>query len=452
VFETVVRRNVIGTSLTMMLALVALLMPTAASARPGEVTRFPLPAGSEPQGIAVGPEGNLWFANTGSNAIGRVTISGEVREYPLPIPASRPFQITAGPDGNLWFTESGAQRIGRISPAGQITEFPIPEGGCCRTWGITAGPDGNVWFTVADMFGAVGRVSPDGSMTLFRLGAEGRGIVAGPDGNLWVAAVGYVREEPTVGFIARVTPDGSITRFGMPAPHAAMRPSAIATGPEGMLWFVGDGIGRVDTEGRVTVLDVPVPGELDGIVAGPDGNLWFGTAGPSPRGAGVGRVTPTGLTSLFPVAYGSRGVAVGPEGDIWFTEWAGHAVGRIVPGLAGLEISTWRAAVRRGRTRLPIACSGGPAGSHCRGQVSLVRTVGRRAPDGSRLPPRTIVLARASYDLVSGRRGSVRMRLSRRGRALLRRNQSVFEAVARATSGQGARQGLSLVPLARNPA
>ena len=37
--------------------------------------------------------------------------------------------LTAGPDGNLWFTTvafTDRNKIGRITPSGQITEFPIP--------------------------------------------------------------------------------------------------------------------------------------------------------------------------------------------------------------------------------------------------------------------------------------------------------------------------------------
>jgi streptogramin lyase len=48
---------------------------------------------------------------------------GSITEFSLPF-GSAPFGITAGPDGNLWFTESG--KIGRITPSGTITEFSLP--------------------------------------------------------------------------------------------------------------------------------------------------------------------------------------------------------------------------------------------------------------------------------------------------------------------------------------
>src|SRR5947209_20448477 len=59
-----------------------------------------------------------------------------------------PVGITAGPDGNLWFTESGRDTIGRMSPAGIITEFSLPSLPTAKRdlVSITAGPDGNLWF------------------------------------------------------------------------------------------------------------------------------------------------------------------------------------------------------------------------------------------------------------------------------------------------------------------
>jgi hypothetical protein len=79
---------------------------------------------------------------------GRQLLAGVVAEYPVPTPNSEPFGIAAGPDGALWFTESGADKIGRITTAGAVTEFPIPTAGS-DPFGIAAGPDGNLWFTEA---------------------------------------------------------------------------------------------------------------------------------------------------------------------------------------------------------------------------------------------------------------------------------------------------------------
>lgn len=85
--------------------------------------------------------------HTPKNAIGRITPTGEVTEYPVNL--GPPTGITSGPDGNMWFT--AGNKIGKISLVGAITEYPLPDGGsggdAFSGEGIAAGPDGNVWFT-----------------------------------------------------------------------------------------------------------------------------------------------------------------------------------------------------------------------------------------------------------------------------------------------------------------
>src|SRR5262250_830471 len=50
-----------------------------------------------------------------------------VTEFPIPDTVTpRPEGITRGPDGNLWFAETLADRIGRITPAGVVTQFSLP--------------------------------------------------------------------------------------------------------------------------------------------------------------------------------------------------------------------------------------------------------------------------------------------------------------------------------------
>ena len=66
------------------------------------------------------------FAAPGDNAIGRITLStGGQQAYPLPATGSNPALITAGADGNLWFTETATDTIGRITTSGKVTEFTL---------------------------------------------------------------------------------------------------------------------------------------------------------------------------------------------------------------------------------------------------------------------------------------------------------------------------------------
>jgi virginiamycin B lyase len=70
-------------------------------------------------------------------------------------------------------------------------------------------------------------------------------------------------------------------------------PLSLTSGPDGNLWFAGEGagpsgnggipggVGSIDPgSGDITRFATPTPisgigGTLDGITAGPDGNLWF---------------------------------------------------------------------------------------------------------------------------------------------------------------------------------
>jgi virginiamycin B lyase len=62
------------------------------------------PSPNAPVAIISGPDGALWFTNTGPN-IGRITTTGAITFYPLPNPGASPGNIVVGPDGALGFPE-----------------------------------------------------------------------------------------------------------------------------------------------------------------------------------------------------------------------------------------------------------------------------------------------------------------------------------------------------------
>lgn len=69
--------------------------------------------------IGVGPDRALYFGEGSADKLGRITTSGVYTEYTPPTAGSYPNQAIAGPDGTVWFTESGTGKIGRmlIDPA-----------------------------------------------------------------------------------------------------------------------------------------------------------------------------------------------------------------------------------------------------------------------------------------------------------------------------------------------
>jgi streptogramin lyase len=129
-----------------------------------------------PSSIITGPDGNLWFADSGYSEIVRVTVTPVTRTV---FPFAVPTELAAGPDGNIWITSNGRQSITRMTPGGASTEFGLPMDRA-RPLGIVAGPDGNLWFTDPGT-GGIGRITPEGVVTEFTSGSHGasRAILPG---------------------------------------------------------------------------------------------------------------------------------------------------------------------------------------------------------------------------------------------------------------------------------
>lgn len=158
----------------------------------GVITEFPIPTpDSGPRALAAGPDGNIWFSEFNASKIGRITPEGMITEFPLPRPNSGPGDITAGADGNMWFVELSGQmdgrkidgnRVARITMTGEVTEFPIPSQ-TGSPINIAVGPDRNVWFTKGNL---LGQVTPAGGITEWTIAKPGApagatGLTAGSD-------------------------------------------------------------------------------------------------------------------------------------------------------------------------------------------------------------------------------------------------------------------------------
>src|SRR5262252_8885108 len=72
-------------------------------------TEFVIPPGPAalPSGIVEGSDGNLWVTEAGRGSIARLTPSGQLTEFPVP-GAVNLNKITLGPDGKIWFIDSGS--------------------------------------------------------------------------------------------------------------------------------------------------------------------------------------------------------------------------------------------------------------------------------------------------------------------------------------------------------
>ena len=116
--------------------------------------------------------------------------------------------------------------------------------------------------------------------------------------------------------------------------YAESYPTGIVAGPDGALWFAelfGNAIGRITTSGFILEYALPAPNSgPNGITVGPDGNLWFTESG----GDRIGVITTAGVVTEYPLPRGRYPIRItaGPDGRLWFVNEVGNTIGAITTG------------------------------------------------------------------------------------------------------------------------
>jgi streptogramin lyase len=156
----------------------------------GTITQFAMPAGSSSLGgITTGSDGCLWAAG-GAMQVTRVTTLGAITGFGAVL--SQADGVALGPDGNVWVAINGNYTVGKVTPAGVLSTLSVTTNAPRR---LTVASDGNIWFTmsVRTDTGGLGRITPAGTLTEFpypTTSAGPLGITSGPDGNLWITEYG----------------------------------------------------------------------------------------------------------------------------------------------------------------------------------------------------------------------------------------------------------------------
>jgi streptogramin lyase len=229
-----------------------------------------------------------------------------------------PVGTSRGPDGStittladygggaVWFLRSrydGRWSVERLSTAdGSVKAFPLRRG--CRSKGLAVAADGSAWFTETcprdgelERGSAIGRIAPDRSVSRWplRARADPRSVTIGKHGTVWFSMSRGSRA-PEIG---RITAAGDITEFPI---RPGYLPS-FAVGRDGRLWFAtsfreerrGVALESIGVGGHLSrpICAEPDCGlEVEGIVAAPDGSLWYGLTAPNLNtgggGAGLG--------------------------------------------------------------------------------------------------------------------------------------------------------------------
>ncbi|MFI5180583.1 MAG: hypothetical protein ACHQPI_04265 [Thermoanaerobaculia bacterium] len=144
----------------------------------------------------------------------------------------------------------------------------------------------------------------------------------------------------------------------------------IAVGPDNSaIWVTGfTVIDRLSLDGKVlTSFGLTNQTWAVGFVTGPDGNLWFtepdlyrGGAGGARDVGGVGKVTPGGVVTEYPInGAGGASIIAGPQGNLWLILKGAYAEALAKLSLQGVvsQIATWYGTLN------PVSLATGPDGN-----------------------------------------------------------------------------------------
>ena len=327
-----------------------------ASADEGAFSEYPIPTqDSVPQGVVLGPDGAIWFAEYAGGKIGRIDENNTLKEYPLPASSNggvlSPYYLTVGPDNAIWFTDAGDHQIGRLNPAdGSVKLFPLPDG-LFNPRRIITGPDGNLWFTLGHLTfpdggnrSGVARMTTGGQVTFYPTPQENglpEGITA--TGNtIW-----YVDAEHKT--LVRLS--GGSTEFDLGWSYI---PQDIVSAPDGNIYITSVAMSACrysscppkiewyNTSGVYQGVNyLNQTGDAENITRAPDGTLWF----TQPDTGGIGHIDVSGANKVFTIyklprvvvmsggepAYRSRrpvDIAVTQSGKVFFSEETVNSIGK----------------------------------------------------------------------------------------------------------------------------
>jgi streptogramin lyase len=316
----------------------ALLISASAAATVGTITQYPIPVETTPRGVTVGPDGKIWFVDSGNHVggtfVGRMTTSGAIASSDVvQLPSTElGYAAAPGPDGNMW-VEQGTHidkvPVG-VSLTSEITPFSIS--GVGEYGSIIAGPDGRLWF---DLNKQIGTITTAGAVEGYETNASSSvsGLTVGADGKIWFGEGNKIARMDATGKI------GVGDEFPLPAGDSSIADMTI--GADGNIWFtlgLPAAVGRITPAGAITIFPTPTTGSLPfGIAAGPDKQIWFVER----NGDAVGAIPTTATSGAdiveYPVGFSNAGllfITAGPDSRMWFSEANLSSLGAITTNAA----------------------------------------------------------------------------------------------------------------------
>ncbi|MGB3426894.1 MAG: hypothetical protein WBA53_01855 [Burkholderiaceae bacterium] len=237
---------------------------------------WPLPAGAQPHGVAVGGDGTIFYAGFGNGTIGELDPrTGVVRQHRLAAADSRPYSIALDRQDNVWVTARGGSIAMLDRAAGRVTETPMDG----EPYGLAFDRNGVLWVTCigADKLRSFNPRTGGTTELAFERGAKPRRLSIAADGRIWVTLYGAGRLAAVDGATNKV-----VKQYVMPGgPNSG--PYSVSVGPGGRVWvteFQTDTIAVLDlSSGTFRVIPLTARSGIRNAAMDSLGRYWFITSG-----------------------------------------------------------------------------------------------------------------------------------------------------------------------------
>ena len=156
-------------------------------------------------------------------------------------------------------------------------------------------------------------------------------------------------------------------------------PAGIIAGPDGNLWYSETSAARlgVATAAGTATQITGLRGPAGGLTTGPDGNVWV----TEPHAQVIARVTPSHVVTEYTLPGGTdpEQITAGSDGNLWFTQAAGSGwIGQITPAGAITQFSTGLT-----HNSAPTGIAAGPDGNVWFTESAGPGRIGRITPAGT---------------------------------------------------------------------
>ena len=307
-----------------------------------EMKEFPLPAGSNPNFIITGPDGNMWFTEPGTDNIGVITAAGSITHH-FQV-GCLPVGIALGADGKVWFNCTKPTGVNHyLEDTRFFTKYDIFSNTYAATGALVATPNGLIAFA---------EKNSDGEVEIFTTAGEFSGLVdtspnadtitglaAGGDGNIWLTFTpAFASSE---GYFCHV----NVSTLGTCVGSTAANPIGVTWSPLFGAAVFANGTGESlfyecsDTVSNGYICSGAAPTSTGAgsnpqyPTTAPDGTVWYTDSGKNeighlrldgPLGGPVIDHYPIPTANAHPY-----GIAVAPDSTVWFTELDGQKIGRL---------------------------------------------------------------------------------------------------------------------------